>query len=62
MTEYESRQDFMRQQAIELIIEKHWHCEVRRIPYEYVQDNVLIRGGKVLAFSEIKCRNQRWNE
>jgi len=62
MTEYESREDFKRQQAIELIIEKHWMCEVRRIPYEYVQDNVLIRGGKVLAFSEIKCRNQRWAE
>lgn len=62
MTEYESREDFKRQQAVELLIEKHWMCEVRRIPYEYVEDNVLIRGGKVLAFSEIKCRNHRWDQ
>ena len=54
---YETEADLAREDAVASIIEDQWKCKLVKLPNSYHLDFAATRGGKCVAFCEVKTRN-----
>lgn len=55
--QHETKADLSNEQEVALQIERAFKCHANKLPKHYRADFVLTRGGKVVAFAEVKCRS-----
>jgi hypothetical protein len=56
-TMYETNADLLREDDVASIIEAQWKCKLVKLPISYHLDFAATRGGKCVAFCEVKTRN-----
>lgn len=54
---YETSEDLEREGAVAAIVESQWNCKLVKLPKSYHLDFAATRGGKCVAFCEVKTRN-----
>jgi len=54
---YENNEDRGNEEAVITEVCNIWHCEYQKLPLAYKLDYALMRDQKIVALSEIKCRN-----
>lgn len=57
---YETSEDLGKERAVIADIEQRWRCQAQKMPVRYKLDYALMRDGKVCAWTEVKCRGQRY--
>ena len=53
---YETQQDRDNEQALAELIERSFSCTMHKMPMKYTLDFAAVRGGKVVAFLEMRQR------
>lgn len=59
-TQYETEKDRIRQREVADALQNVWKCTCHEMPYSYILDFIAMRGGKALAFIEVKCRKRAY--
>lgn len=58
---YETQEDLNRETSVIKYIEKIASCQARKLPIRYFVDYCLMRDNEIIAFVEIKVRNNKHN-
>lgn len=54
---YETEDNLREQEGVARLVEEKWKCKFVKLKKAYALDYAVLRGGKIVAFAEVKCRN-----
>jgi len=54
---YETQDDLTNEAAVAFAIERQWKCRLVKLSIKYGVDFAVVRGGKIVAVAEVKCRD-----